>query len=73
MMYDENIKSLRLCADECEEDCEGCSCDICKYAADCHGISAGPNGPIYPPCENGMERCVDESIAEYVWEERNER
>ena len=52
---------------------EGCACDICKYAADCHGISAGPNGPIYPPCENGMERCVDESIAEYVWEERNER
>lgn len=24
-MYDESIKSLRLCADECEEDCEGCA------------------------------------------------
>ena len=24
-MYDDNIKSLRLCADECEEDCEGCA------------------------------------------------
>ena len=25
MMYDESIKSLRLCADECEEDCDGCA------------------------------------------------
>lgn len=24
-MYDEPIKALRLCADECEEDCERCA------------------------------------------------
>lgn len=49
---------------------EGYTCEICRYV-DCHGIHAGPNGPIYPPCENGMERCVDESSVEYVWEERS--
>lgn len=25
-------------------------CIVCKYYIDCHGLTQGPNGPIYPPC-----------------------
>ena len=50
---------------------EGHTCDICKYV-DCGGIHGGPNGPIYPPCADGMENCVDEFSVEEVWEERKD-
>lgn len=25
------------------------ACPYCKYHSDCHGLSSGPNGPIFPP------------------------
>lgn len=25
-------------------------CTYCLYSDECHGMSLGPNGPIYPPC-----------------------
>lgn len=30
-------------------------CKYCSYNADCDGgVHGGPNGPIYPPCADGL-------------------
>lgn len=31
-------------------------CKYCKYSHECTGgIHGGPNGPIYPPCADGLD------------------
>lgn len=31
-------------------------CKYCEYNGDCpHGVTGGPNGPIYPPCADGLD------------------
>lgn len=36
-------------------------CQYCQFRNDCYGgVSGGPNGPIYPPCADGLdEDCFD--------------
>ena len=36
----------------------GCDelCKYCAYSSDCNGgVKGGPNGPIFPPCSNGLD------------------
>ena len=41
----------------------GDCCLVCKYSLDCHGMSGGPNGPIYPYCaEHDDYSWVDEEL-----------
>jgi len=46
-------------------------CDVCKYQHDgCGGLTAGPNGPIYPPCADlEPEHYVDEDYLREVYDE----
>lgn len=31
-------------------------CKYCEYSSDCSGgVKGGPNGPIYPPCADGLD------------------
>lgn len=31
-------------------------CKYCSYSSDCDGgVIGGPNGPIYPPCADGLD------------------
>lgn len=46
------MKSVREIIDslECDE-----LCKYCTYSSDCNGgVKGSPNGPIFPPCSDGL-------------------
>ncbi len=50
-------------------------CKYCKYDSNCnHGVTGGPNGPIYPPCaDSDIEKLLDtESLLEDLENEETE-
>lgn len=47
------MKSVREIIDsiDCDE-----LCKYCAYSSDCNGsVKCGPNGPIFPPCSDGLD------------------
>lgn len=41
-------------------------CKYCSYNSDCScGLSSGPDGPIYPPCADGLDE-ADFDLGAYL-------
>ena len=54
-----------------EEYGEGEACPYCKYHSDYHGLSSGPNGPIFPPCADAEELLGLLDVAAFAADIRN--
>lgn len=47
-------------------------CKYCSYASECTGgVTGGPNGPIYPPCYDGLDE-DDFDLDSYLEDKEND-